>query len=128
MGRTRSLGFVLSLGIVSGTACRPSSHKPDPPDLDTTFEGAIRMMCNVDQLARIEPTASQSEKDRIRYHWLNDHIHNEDGIYFRTMWRGKPPAEQVQMLRAEAGRLYWPCPMADTLEREAKHSQVGGRQ
>ena len=121
MDCTRGLVLVLSLGILSGAACRPSSHKPDPPDNDTTFEGAIEMMCNVDELAKIEPTASQSEKDRIRYKWLNDHIHNDDGIYFRTMWRGKPPAEQVQMLRVEAGRMGWPCPMADTLEREAKH-------
>ena len=82
-----------------------------------SFTEAMKMLCNVDQLANLSADEDLLTIGQKRSAWLSDQVDNGDFIEFRTLVSVKGPDEQVQRVRAKAKEVgVEPCPLADSIE------------
>lgn len=102
--------------LVAG--CAPEAPPKAAPRESQSYEQAIRIICDVDRLARVDP-ADVLDSSALREEYLLEHVKNGDGIYFLTLFRVNGPKEQATMLEREAASTkISACPLVATL-REA---------
>jgi hypothetical protein len=109
------------LAIISIWLCSCGGEQPAPATPVQTskhsFPEAMKMLCNVDQLANLNADDDPLAVGRNRTAWLSDQVDNGDFIEFRTLVSVKGPEEQVQKIRAKAKEVgVTPCPVADSIE------------
>lgn len=82
---------------------------------DAGYRAEIRTFCDVDQLSGADandPLAAAEQRER----YLLERTKHPDAVYFLTVWRTKPSAEQAEMLAAEARETHISdCKLATTL-------------
>lgn len=79
----------------------------------------MKMLCNVDQLAKLSAEDDLLEIGRKRSAWLSDEVDNGDFSEFRTLVSVKAPEEQVAKIRSKAKEVGIDgCPLADSIEKE----------
>lgn len=84
-----------------------------------SFPEAMKMLCDVDQLAQLKPEDDLLEIGRKRSAWLSDTVENSDFIEFRTLVSVKGPDEQVSTIRTKAKEVgIDKCPLADSIQAE----------
>jgi hypothetical protein len=108
------------LSIVIG-GCGGETPAPASPAQTSkhSFPEAMKMLCNVDELAKLTPEEDLLEVGRKRSAWLSDEVDNGDFIEFRTLVSVKLPEEQVAKIRAKAKEVgIASCPLADSIEKE----------
>jgi hypothetical protein len=107
-----------AFAVVCVACARPPPCEPEP-DTGQSFVEALRVMCNVDQLANLTAEEDPLEKSRQREDFLSDNVKNPDGIYFRTLLKVKGPDEKAAALRVQAGEAgLATCPFADSVADE----------
>lgn len=100
---------------VAGCHATPDAREPEPSG--QTYAEALRVMCDVDQLAGISGE-DPFEAGRKRKEFIQANVDNGDGIYLRTMLSVKGAAEQAAELRAEAKEAgIARCALADDIEQ-----------
>lgn len=108
------------LSIVIG-GCAGETPAPAAPVQTSkhSFPEAMKMLCNVDELAKLSPEEDLLEIGRKRSAWLSDEVDNGDFIEFRTLVSLKMPEEQAAKIRTKAKELgISSCPLADSIEKE----------
>jgi hypothetical protein len=106
---------VLAIGLVACGAEKPAPAAPVPTSKHT-FPEAMKMLCNVDQLASLSPDDDLLEIGRKRSAWLSDEVDNGDFSEFRTLVSVKGPEEQAAKIRAKAKEVgVDKCPIADSI-------------
>lgn len=109
---------ILSLALVCCAAQNPAPVAPGPSSKHS-FPEAMKMLCNVDQLAKLSPEEDLLEIGRKRSAWLSDEVDNGDFSEFRTLVSVKAPEEQVVKIRSKAKEVgIDKCPLADSIEKE----------
>jgi hypothetical protein len=107
--------FILAIGLA---ACGGEKPTPAAPVSSSkhTFPEAMKMLCNVDQLAKLSPDDDLLEIGRKRSTWLNDEVDNGDFSEFRTLVSVKGPEEQAEKIRTKAKEVgVDKCPLADSI-------------
>lgn len=111
-------GIVLSL-VTAGCAGEQATPATPVQTSKHSFPEAMKMLCNVDQLAHLAPEDDLLEIGRKRSAWLADEVDNGDFIEFRTLVSVKGPDEQVTKIRSKAKEVgVASCPLADSIEKE----------
>lgn len=109
---------ILSLALVCCAAQNPAPVAPGPSSKHS-FPEAMKMLCNVDQLAKLSPEDDLLEIGRKRSAWLSEEVDNGDFSEFRTLVSVKAPEEQVAKIRTKAKEVgIGNCPLADSIEKE----------
>lgn len=111
-------GFVWFMGI---GGCAGETPAPAAPAQTSkhSFPEAMKMLCNVDELAKLSPDDDLLEIGRKRTAWLSDEVDNGDFSEFRTLVSIKGPEEQALKIRSRAKE--WgieTCALADSIEKE----------
>jgi hypothetical protein len=109
---------VLAIGLA---ACGGEKPAPATPTQSSkhTFPEAMKMLCNVDELAHLSPDDDLLEIGRKRSTWLSDEVDNGEFSEFRTLVSVKGPEDQVQKIRTKAKETgIDKCPLADSIEAE----------
>jgi hypothetical protein len=120
--------FPLVLPIVAalcaaGCASSTPSAQAEGAPAGQSFPEAMRIMCNVDELAGLSAEEDPFSLGQKRTEWISAHVDNPDAIELRTLASVKGADEQAKMLRAKAMEAGFPrCPLADALEQ----SSAGG--
>ncbi len=113
------LGLFFLLGC-GGSA--PESKSPSGAETSASkqsYAQAISLMCDVDKLGSISAGEDPMSLGQKRSDWLQEHIDNPDGIYFRTLLGVKTAEEQAAALRDEAKKSGLPgCALSESLEKE----------
>jgi hypothetical protein len=93
----------------------PESGASASRGADAEYRAEIRTFCDVDQLSGADandPLAAAEQRER----YLLERTKHPDAVYFLTVWRTKPSAEQAEMLAAEAREAHLAdCKLATTL-------------
>ncbi len=114
----------LGLGLVSSfviMGCGGENPAPAAPVQSSkhSFPEAIKMLCNVDQLANLSPDEDLLEIGRKRSAWLSDQVDNGDFSEFRTLVSVKGPEDQATSIRTKAKEVgIDKCPLADSIQAE----------
>ena len=118
--RTRLAG---SWSLVCAALAACAAEPPPEPESgasasrgsDAEYQAEIRTFCDVDQLSGVDandPLAAAEQRER----YLLERTKHPDAVYFLTVWRTKPSAEQAEMLAAEAHEAHLAdCKLATTL-------------
>jgi hypothetical protein len=98
-------------------ACASSAPPPDaPPPGRQTFADAVKMICDVDQLAGLSPEEDVLVIGQKRSQWIEGHVEHPDGIYLRTVLSVKPAEEQAAEMRSQAQKVGLArCTLADSI-------------
>ena len=107
---------VLAIGLAACGGDKPAPAVPGPSSKHT-FPEAMKMLCNVDQLANLSPDDDLLEIGRKRSTWLSDEVDNGDFSEFRTLVSVKAPEEQAAKIRTKAKEVgVDKCPLADSIQ------------
>lgn len=91
--------FLCSLVV----GCSPWVPEPEPPSgpgpSGQTYAQAVRVMCDVDQLAEVSEEDAGELADVKRFTYLERAVDNPDGIYLRTLLSVKFGEERACLLR-----------------------------
>lgn len=102
---------VLSLG------CAASGAEPEAVSSEQSYDDAIRVFCNVDQLAGLSAEDDPIGVSQQRQEWLERRIQHPDVIYLRTILRIQAPEAQVRELNAAASKAgLRTCPLAESVQ------------
>ena len=108
--------------VIVAAACYGCGGSESPPASAPPSGGyrqAVESMCDVDRRAAIVAAEDPLELGQKRSAWINEHVDDPDGIYFRTMLSVKGPEEQSKMLRDEARKVGLAgCALADSLAKD----------
>lgn len=114
-----SRSWILACSALVACAAEPP---PEPESgasasrgADAEYQSEIRTFCDVDQLSGADPSDQLAAAEQ-REQYLLEHTKHPDAVYFLTVWRTKPSAEQAEMLAAEAREAHLgDCKLATTL-------------
>lgn len=110
---------VLGGGLFAGCAAAP----PPPVPEGQSYKEAIDIICHVDELAGIDPAGDPLSLGSARTSYVNEHVENPEGIYFRTLISVKGAKDQAEAIREEAsGQGLTKCPLAEQLAQ----ADIGG--
>jgi hypothetical protein len=107
------------------TSCAPAQSPEDADSASAnstqrdssgqSYAEAIATVCDADRLAGVDESDPLGAA-KLREDYLIEHVKNADGIYFLTVFRSKPAAEQAESLAREAtATKVTRCPLVDTL-------------
>jgi len=109
---------LLSVALVCCAAEKTVPVAPGPTSKHS-FSEAMKMLCDVDQLAKLSPEDDLLEIGRKRSAWLTDEVDNGDFSEFRTLVSIKGPEEQAAKIRSRAKECgIETCALADSIEKE----------
>lgn len=113
----KPFAFVALAAALAG--CGYSEQPVKSPEYaGQSYPEAVRVLCDVDRLAGINAEDDPLAAGRQRTEFIQSHVENPDGIYFRTMISVKGASEQAADLRAEAKEAGLSgCALADDLEK-----------
>lgn len=89
------------VGMIS-FACASQQRPITPITEGQSYAEAIRLICEVDRRLQGADSATEIELGQLRQDYIIENTQNPDAIYFVTVWRTKPPAEQSVMLAQQA--------------------------
>ena len=100
-----------------GLACASQRRPAAPLGEGQTYADAIKLICEVDKHLVAPEGTSEIEMGQLRQDYIVENTKNPDAIFFITIWRTKPPAEQVNLLTQEAVEQKLPeCPLAKSID------------
>lgn len=114
--------FVAGLPALLLVACGSEPPPRAPPREAQSYDEAVRIMCEVDTLAGVDPE-EPLDAEAKRSEYLVEHVKNSDGIYLLTLFRASDPRGQASLLgdavRETACRS---CPLLATLQSAAEEA------
>jgi len=100
-------------------ACSSEPPPRAPPREAQSYGEAVRMMCEVDALAGVDP-ADPLDAEAKRADYLVEHVKNSDGIYLLTLFRTSDPRGQASLLEEAARETRCSsCPLLAALRSSA---------
>ncbi|MGE0321841.1 MAG: hypothetical protein AB7K71_07985 [Polyangiaceae bacterium] len=93
--------------------CGPSSAAPQEDEPDQPYPVALKLMCEVDQHAKLDPDEDPIGVEGARLDWMRDHITNPDAIELITLMRVRSNSEKSKMLTEQTNaEKVASCPLA----------------
>jgi hypothetical protein len=89
--------FVTGLPALLLVACASEPPPRAPPREAQSYDEAVRIMCEVDTLAGVDPE-EPLDAEAKRSEYLVEHVKNSDGIYLLTLFRTSDPRAQASLL------------------------------
>ncbi len=113
--------LLLPLVVSFVAACGPHSPKTSAePESGQTFEQALGLMCQVDQMAGLDADDDPIGVEGARVDWIHQNVDNGDAIELFTLMRVKSHTEQAEMMRRHTQKAnIAECALADTLTEQA---------
>ncbi len=107
------------LGLLLLTAC--SSTPAEGPKEDPQYQRSVESVCEVDEMAGLNPEENLIGIDGERYDWMLENVRHPDVIELMTLMRVESSAKRASMLRQAAQRTTLSrCSLADFYEDAAK--------
>lgn len=114
------LAGMLALVVV---ACASEPPPRAPPREAQSYGEAVRIMCEVDTLAGVDPE-DPLDAEAKRSEYLVEHVKNSDGIYLLTLFRTSDPRGQASLLdEAARDTACQSCPLLATLGTSVEDAQ-----
>ena len=103
-------------------ACASEPPPRAPPREAQSYGEAVRLMCEVDTLAGVDPE-DPLDTEAKRADYLVEHVKNSDGIYLLTLFRTSDPRGQASLLDEAARETQCSsCPLIAVLRASATDS------